>query len=324
MIMELTPRRPTPVPHAATAQRPDWSELPLALQASLETAVGATVVQAVSQRSGFTPGFAARLRLSDGRGVFAKAGSSEYPWLLDALDAEATKITLLPAGVPVAPLLHDLSWSDDDRTWRMLIMKEIDGAPPARPWTDHQAQLAIEAVNRGSQLLDPAPSGYAWGTLLDDLDGEAATWALLIMKEPWVRYAAEIERLLAESDVLLDGTALLHLDLRDDNMIIDVNNQVWLCDWNFPGTGPVWVDLITIMIAMYGDGLDVETMINNSPLITAADCDAINCLLVLLLGYFTKAAARDEVDNSPYLRQHQAWYADTVAAWLLDRLSRPA
>jgi hypothetical protein len=53
--------------------RIEWSGVPEAVRQSVDDRLGAAVSEAVSQALGFSPGLAARLRLSDGRRVFVKA-----------------------------------------------------------------------------------------------------------------------------------------------------------------------------------------------------------------------------------------------------------
>src|SRR5688500_3867351 len=53
--------QPLSIPVGATAQRPAWGELPTTVRARVVEVLGSIIVQAKSQRSGFTPGFASRL-----------------------------------------------------------------------------------------------------------------------------------------------------------------------------------------------------------------------------------------------------------------------
>lgn len=75
---------PLAVPVAGSAVRPHWSDLPVSVRTRVEQALGAEVVEARSQGSGFTPGFASRLRLADGRRVFVKATDDTHAWMIDA------------------------------------------------------------------------------------------------------------------------------------------------------------------------------------------------------------------------------------------------
>jgi hypothetical protein len=85
------------VPVRATARRPVWTELPAGVRDLVEGRLGAGVVSAHSTGTGFTPGFASRLVLDDGRSVFVKAASSAYDrahgWpLSDAYRDEVRKL----------------------------------------------------------------------------------------------------------------------------------------------------------------------------------------------------------------------------------------
>jgi aminoglycoside phosphotransferase (APT) family kinase protein len=113
-------------------------------------------------------------------------------------------------------------------------------------------------------------------------------------------------------------TTLVHCDLRDDNVIIGADGQVHVCDWNFPVLGPVWTDAVTLAISMHGDGLDADRLLAATGVVD--DPTLVDGFLAMLLGYFTIAGRRPEVDNSPYLRTHQRWYADATADWLLRRI----
>ena len=89
------------VDYRATSRRPQWSELPPAVRTVIERAAGGRVASAApSVSSGFTGGFAALLRLADGREVFAKAGSAVNPHVVDAYAREAVVLAGLPARPP--------------------------------------------------------------------------------------------------------------------------------------------------------------------------------------------------------------------------------
>jgi hypothetical protein len=93
-----------PVPqvdYRATSRRPQWSELPPAVRTLIEDVARSRVERAApSVSSGFTGGFAALVRLADGREVFAKAGSGLHAHLVDAYAREAVALTGLPPSIP--------------------------------------------------------------------------------------------------------------------------------------------------------------------------------------------------------------------------------
>lgn len=113
-------------------KRPLWDDLPAPVRARMEELAGRPVTRADNCAGGFSPGFASRLTLSDGRRVFVKAVDGQA-WPADAAHhrAEAAVAAQLPAFLPTAALLG----SFDDGRWIVLAFEHIDGVEPARPWT---------------------------------------------------------------------------------------------------------------------------------------------------------------------------------------------
>lgn len=313
---------PLTVPVGATAQRPTWSGLPDSVRTIIEDQLGSRVVDASSQGSGYTPGFASRLVLDDGRRVFAKAAYAEYEWMLEAYRHEATKLALLPSAVP-APALR--WWFDDlvaGERWVILIMDDIEGRSPHRPWRQAEAELVLDTVSRMSRALTPPPpppSGQAWVTFAEEFANELGNWDLVAHEGVWREHGAEAAAMTRRAFDLCHGDTLLHCDLRDDNLIIDADGATWVCDWNFPIVGPAWIDQVALLISMSGDGLDADALLERSALVGPDDHEAIDCFLALLIGYFLRSSSQPTVPTSPYLRIHQRWYADAAGSWLASR-----
>jgi hypothetical protein len=305
---------PGTVPVAATAQRPEWAELPAAVRGAVEESLGGTVVRAMSQNSGFTPGFASRLWLSDGRTVFAKAVSDDHEWLTEAYQTEAAKLAVLPAAVPAPRARGTLTVPTRTGSWFVLLLDDVDGAPPVRPWGADEASRVLRAAVRTAEALTPAPLGQSWAPIAAQLD-PLPDWSHACR-----RYAiGEVAQELSLSGLpRLTGSTLVHGDLRDDNVIMGRDGRVWFCDWNFPTVGPAWVDAVTLAISMHGDGLDARALLEESGAVAAGD-DRVDVFLATLLGYFARAGQQPAPDTSPYLRQAQNWYGDVVADWLARR-----
>ncbi|GAB3753386.1 phosphotransferase family protein [Microlunatus parietis] len=312
---------PTPIPVGATALRPVWTDLPGQVRAEIETLAGGTVIEARSQGSGFTPGFASRLVLADGRRLFVKAAGSAYPWMIEAYQAEVAKLRLLPAAVPAPSVIFDRRFQVDGEDWLIAGFVDIDGRPPLRPWREDEAAAVLRCATELGRALTPPPTGADWLGLEVEFARNADDWAMIaeqdLLPADLIEPGAELARdFLAR----LPRTTLVHCDLRDDNVIIGSDGRVNVCDWNFPVLGPIWTDTVTLAISMHGDGLNAERLLAETG---AIDDDAlVDGFLAMLLGYFTIAGSRPEVDNSPYLRAHQRWYADATADWLRRRVLR--
>ena len=86
----------------AEGERLPWSQIPAPLRAEVERLLGGRVAEAVSQRGGFSPGVAARIRLDDGRRAFVKAVGDINPDSPGIHRAEARIAAALPAAARAA------------------------------------------------------------------------------------------------------------------------------------------------------------------------------------------------------------------------------
>jgi hypothetical protein len=112
---------------AVSTHRPLWSGIPVAVRADIERLVGGHVVHTQNCAGGFSPGFASRLALDDGRHVFVKAMDAEV-WPMEAVThrTEALVAVALPPAIPAPRLLGTL----DDGRWTILAFEAIDGTQP--------------------------------------------------------------------------------------------------------------------------------------------------------------------------------------------------
>ncbi|WP_020574584.1 phosphotransferase family protein [Actinopolymorpha alba] len=305
------------LPYGATAQRPLWPDLPEAIQTRIEERLGGKVVAVASQGSGFTPGFASRLVYGRGQRAFVKAASeTASPSVADSYRVEARTVPSLPAGVP-APALR---WTLEEDGWVVLCFDDVPGRPPMRPWQPRELTDVLTALTDMAQALTPAPAGLVVPEIRDWMGEDFGYWDQLRSELPDPdRQVAELAAL--ESGALdgLRGDAVVHCDLRDDNLIIGDDGRVWVCDWNWPSRGAPWFDLLTLLISARGDGYDADALFAVHPLGAGADPDAVDAVLAGLSGYFTGASLQPAVSGSPHLRTHQAWCAQATLSWLAVR-----
>lgn len=161
------------IPRTHTAKRLRFDELPGFVRALIEDRVGATVVSAASQDSGFTPGLASRLLLDDGRRVFVKAANADHEWpVADSYREEIRKVSALPAGVPVPRL----RWHSDDSEWVVLCFDDIAGRPPRRPWDAAELLLVSDMLTPMAAALTPVPPGLAVDPIGAELVEEPTRW----------------------------------------------------------------------------------------------------------------------------------------------------
>lgn len=306
---------PYPIPVGRTARRLEWAFLPPNLRAYVERRCGSTVVEAISQTSGFTPGFASVLVCEDGSRHFVKAASVKAQRMFaDSYREEARKLAALPTSVPSPRLLWTL---DDD--WVVLGIAYVGGRAPGRPWLPVDLESVLDALEAVADQLTPPPAGLSLDAAEDDLLSLVAGWHHLEETRPDLPHLDEAAVLAAGYAEVVRGETLVHTDIRDDNLLIDAEGIVWICDWNWPVVGAAWLDTLWTLIGPRGDGLDVETVLASRRLTRDVPPESIDRVLALLVGYFLKAADDPVPPTSPYIRDHQRWQGEVCWRWLCER-----
>lgn len=312
------------VPAGATACRPTWTELPAHVRALVSEWCGAEVVDATSIGSGFTPGFASRLLLADGRRVFVKAADEQTRAPFAAsYRAEAAKLAVLPSGVP-APRLQ---WVHDANGWVVLGIDDVCGVQPGRPWTADSLHAVLDALEATAQALTPAPAGVEWPTFADDFGELPSYWGRSMDKgriPSWlVPHADRCAALAAAGVALLGGDTACHTDVREDNLLLGADGRVWFCDWNWMVRAHPAFDSLCLLLCAHGDGHDAESLLEQRPITRGLPDGLLDGFLALLLGYFLHQSGEPAPPTSPWLRPHQAWYALAAGRWLGLRQSWP-
>jgi aminoglycoside phosphotransferase (APT) family kinase protein len=303
---------PAAFPHGNTARRLDWMLLPPMLRRMIEDRFGAKVRQADSAGAGFTPGLASTLTGEDGRKIFVKAASKKAQRLFaDSYREEIRKLRQLPQGLPAPKLL----WSHEDDLWVVLALEHVPGTNPSRPWREEQLARCLDTLETLADALTPPPMPLK--SFVDDLRPEVACWDHVRTHDPDRPHLDEAARLAAMVEVTA-GNTLVHTDARDDNFLLDDGRAV-LCDWNWPVVGAPWIDTVMLLVSAAGDGLDADALLAERRLTKNVDPEHVDVVLALLAGYFLKHRDGPVPNSSPYLRQHQAWYAEATWNWLAHR-----
>jgi hypothetical protein len=303
----------SPVPFGRTARRLEWPHLPPHVRRLIERACGSPVISAESQTGGFTPGFASVLVCEDDSRHFVKAASTKAQRAFAlAYREEARKLAALPDDAPAPRLL----WQHDADDWVVLGTAYVDARAPRRPWRLPELEAAaamleqVAAIPAADRIGEP---------IADDLADWFACWEHVRAARPGLPHLEDAVALASAYPEVTGGDALVHSDVRDDNVLLAADGRVLLCDWNWPRVGAAWLDTVQLMVGPRGDGLDVDALLARLPLTRDVPADDVDAFLALLVGYFWRHAAERVPPTSPYLRDFQRWQGDVVWEWLAER-----
>lgn len=219
--------------------------------ARIESALGARVLEAVACRGGYTPAERWRLRLEGGQSAFAKLATNEAT--ADWLRAEQ-----LVYGQLEAPFLAGLRAWDDDGALPILLLEDLGHGHWPPPWTPAQVDRVQTMLGEVAATPPPAgvPSLCAGETEFDGWSRVAAApaefLALGLASKAWLERALE-PLVAAEAALELDGDALLHQDVRSDNLCL-LEDRVVLVDWNFACRGPAELDVAFWLPSLHSEG----------------------------------------------------------------------
>jgi len=301
------------IPHGRTAQRLQWRFLPPDLRRAIERRLGAPVVDAESRDSGFTPGFASVLTCADGSKHFVKAASAKAQKMFaESYREEGRKLRALPPTVPAPRLL----WTIED-DWVVLGIEYVEGRQPARPWLPEELAACLDTLEEVARELTPAP--LALESFADEFVDWPAYWEHVRATRPQLPHLEEAAALAAGFAEAAAGETLSHTDVRDDNVLIDADGRAWFCDWNWPVRGAAWLDSLFMLIGPRGDGVDVEAVIKDRPLLRDVAAEHVDRMLALIIGYFLKCSDDPVPPTSPYLRDAQRWQGEVCWDWLCER-----
>jgi phosphotransferase family enzyme len=299
----------------AGGSRLAWADLPGRVHAAVEEKCGSAVADAEDQAGGFSPGTAARLRLADGRRVFVKAvASSLNPTSPGMYRDEARALAALPPRVRAPSLL----WTYDDRDWIVLGIKDIDGRPPQVPWRPAELDRVLTTLDDLGTVS--APDGFCD---VRELKAEGFTgWRTLAASRPadlsdWER--RNLDRLAELEASWTDhagGDALLHFDLRADNILLSRTEGVYLVDWAQACRGAAWVDLVLFLVSVNIEGThDVDSILASR----GVPKDGADALICAFAGFVAKRHRLPAPPGLPTLRAFQREYTEATVAWLRRR-----
>lgn len=116
------------------------------------------------------------------------------------------------------------------------------------------------------------------------------------------------------------GTALLHGDLRLDN-IVTTDARAYAVDWPSACVGAAWADTLLMIpaLALVDGAPDPAEFAAGHPLLSDVDPDALDAVLAAALGYFVASSLLLPPPGLPTVRAFQRAQAEVALQWLLRR-----
>jgi aminoglycoside phosphotransferase (APT) family kinase protein len=312
---------------AAEGKRVEWGSLPASVTARIEQVIGSPVVEARTQRGGFSPGVAARLRCADGTRWFVKAVSAEANPDSPGIHRREAEILrgldpLVAVGdLPVARLRGVV----EQDPWIALILDDVDGRNPATPWADDELTRVLAAADALADALTPAPVAAPGIEVL--LGEEFMGWRKLTQTpdddrlDLWSRdHLGELAELEATWITAAAGDTLVHADLRADNILL-TSDRVVVVDWPHACRGAAFVDVVFLApsVAMQG-GPQPGDLLAMTRVGRRADKQAVTATVCALAGYFTQRSLTPPPAGIPTVRAFQAAQGQIARRWLADLL----
>jgi hypothetical protein len=285
--------------------RIDWDTVAPHVRSGIEGIAGAAVVAVTPVTGGFSPCFAGRLDLADGRAVFAKAVSAEQnPESPAYLRKELVGTAHVPTTVAAPRLLGTVD--DADGGWIAGVFTFEAGTLPRTPWRPDEltrATRAVAAANATQASVELSPVGPHLANLFDG-------WRSLGDDAP--RRYRELEVHAADAAA---GDRLVHLDVRADNLLL-TDDDVVIVDWAHVGRGAGWLDIVLWAPARQLEGGGTpEQALDAWPGPTPSH-DALLPVVAGLAGYMAHRGSLPDPPGLPTLRAFQRAQAAPAIAWL--------
>ena len=248
-----------------------------------------------------------RVELADGRRAFVKQALDDVAagWLRDE-----HRLYSHVRGSFIAGLL---GWHDDGET--LLVLEDLSDAYWPPPWSDDRIGAVLRALDELHRTPSP-PALRRLADLRDWLDGWPSVAAdpepLLatgLCSREWLEAALPV---LADASAScqLDGTSLVHLDVRSDNLCFD-GDRVVLVDWNLAAVGNPLVDVVAWLPSLRLEGgPEPWELVPDS-----AD------LAALLAGFFASRAGLPPPETAPTVRDFQRRQAEVALPWASRELN---
>lgn len=244
----------------------DQPRPPAELEARVAALMHARPVAWEPARGGYSPAERWVVRFADGRSAFAKLATTALT--TEALRTEALVYERISGDFLPVVLGWDEGSADfygkvpedpiDAAEAPLLLLEDLSAAHWPPPWDDARVRQVLAALERVAatpppeELPDLAQRRYSlasWAHLAADRE---PFLALGLCSPEWLERALPV-LLDADRTAKLEGTSLVHFDVRSDNLCF-VGERVVLVDWSWAAIGNPRLDVAAWLPSLAAEG----------------------------------------------------------------------
>ena len=289
-------------------------ELDPRLRGRIERLLGRRVIGARFATGGYTPAERWVVALDDGSSAFVKTGADiETSLIATWLRREHEAYE----GVAADFMPRMLAWEDHDEA-PVLVLEDLSGAVWPPPWTAPVIDAVVRTLERVAARPAPADAPDLEATQRGRLSGwrrvaedSRPFLSLGFVTTAWLE-AALPTLIDASARAPLRGDALVHFDVRSDNLCIRDGRAV-LIDWGGMARGNPLFDLASWLPSLWREG-------GPEPWAVLEDSAGLSALLA---GYFAAQAGQPVIRTAPLIRGVQRAQLEAALPWAIRELGLP-
>jgi hypothetical protein len=260
---------------------------------------------------GYSVSYRAVVELEDGRTAFVKAGA-------EPVTSDFVREEIRFYGAVEAPFMPAFLGADEDEP-PLLVLEDLSAGRWPPPWTEEavdavRAALAAVAATPPPESLDPIEDEREWlcGGWAEIERDPMPFLSLGLCSAEWLEDALPTLRAAAES-APIEGEALIHIDVRSDNICLLERGAV-LVDWNNACVGNPDLD-----VACWLPSLQLEGGPPPEQILPGASGFA-----AALAGFFGSRAGVPPPETAPYVRPLQLAQLEVALPWAVRELGLAA
>jgi hypothetical protein len=213
------------------------------------------------------------------------------------------------------PFIPRLLGFADDGLVPVLAIEDLSAADWPPPWTDDRVDQVLGALDRvqatpapGHLLRVPSEDATGWSAVRRS---SAAFLSLGLCSDVWLSAAIDALAAAARRAPIVGG-ALLHLDVRSDNLCFRGGSAI-LVDWVAAAVGNPVLDVAFWLPSLQAEGGPMpDSILPDEPGLAA-----------WVAGFFCSRAGEPPILDAPHVRPLQIAQARTALPWAARALGLP-